>query len=219
MPEKSNQQSNQQTPEKIQKSKGKMTQFISDYLPLIVFFVSYRFYDIFVATATLIVTSALAVLYIYITERRFAALPTFTAGFVMIFGTATLLLQDENLIKLKSTLIQLLFAVILMGSAIIKKPALQYVFKDYITLPMKSWIQLTWHYGFLFIIVAVLNEFVRRTQSTDVWVNFKVFGITIIFVIFGIFQTWRFRNSLNFVGSPQSEASKADISEDDSSVK
>ncbi len=180
------------------KAKGKMTQFISDYIPLIVFFVSYRFYDIFVATATLIVTSTLAVIYIYITERRFAALPTFTAVLVTIFGTATLLLHDENLIKLKSTIIQLLFAVILIGSAIIKKPALQYVFKDYIALPIKGWIQLTWHYGFLFIITAGLNEFVRLTQTTDFWVSFKVFGITVIFVIFGIFQTWRLRRYFDF---------------------
>ncbi|MCH9845739.1 MAG: septation protein IspZ, partial [Alphaproteobacteria bacterium] len=112
MTEQPNQQPNIQASEK-NKPKGKMTQFISDYVPLIIFFVSYRFYDIFIATASLIVTSTLAVIYIYATERRFAMLPTVTAGLVLVFGTATLLLQDENLIKLKSTIIQLLFAVIL----------------------------------------------------------------------------------------------------------
>ncbi len=94
---------------------------ITDYAPLLIFFISYKFYDIFVATATLIVTSTIAVIYIYVRERRFATLPTATAILVLIFGSATLLLQDENLIKLKSTIIQLLFALILIGSAIIKK--------------------------------------------------------------------------------------------------
>ncbi len=218
MTEKSNQQPDIKAPEK-NKPKGKMTQFISDYLPLIIFFVSYRFYDIFVATATLIVTSTIAVIYIYVMERRFAMLPTVTAVLVLIFGTATLLLQDENLIKLKSTIIQLLFAVILIGSAIIKKPALQYVFKDYITLPIKGWVQLTWHYGFLFIITAALNEFVRLTQSTDFWVSFKVFGITVIFVIFGIFQTWRLRRYFDFGELSKTDSSGADSSDTDSSSK
>ena len=178
-------------------ARSKSTQMIADYVPLVVFFISYKFFDIFTATASLIVTSSIAVLYVYLKEKRVAILPTVTAGLVLVFGSLTLILQDENLIKLKSTIIMCLFALILIGSAILKKPVLKFVFKDYIQLTADGWQKLSWHYGAVFALIAVLNEFVRRTQTTDMWVNFKVFGITVIFVIFGIFQAWRLRDTLS----------------------
>ncbi len=170
------------------KKKNNKIQAFADYAPLLIFFIIYKFSNIFVATASLIVTSSLALGLVYFIEKRVALMPLITAILVLFFGGATLILQDENLIKLKSTLIQILFASIFLGSLLLKKPVLQFIFKDHLKLQPRGWHIMTRNYAILFFVSAALNEFIRLTQTTDFWVNFKVFGLTGIFIIFGITQ-------------------------------
>ena len=170
------------------KQTHKIIKMIADYLPLIVFFTLYKFYDIFVATGSLIITSIFAVGLIYKIEKRIPIVPLVTAILVSLFGGITLLLNDENFIKLKSTIIHLLFAAILLGSLLMKKNLLKILFKDHLHLRPEGWNKMTLQYGLLFLGLAGLNEFIRLTQSTDFWVSFKVFGLTGIFIIFAIVQ-------------------------------
>ena len=121
-------------------------------------------------------------------ERRIAPIPLLTAAVVLVFGGLTLLLQDETFIKMKPSIVQLLFAAVLFGGLMFGKPLLKLVLQQAMTLDDRGWRILTVRWGLFFIAMAVLNEIVWRTQSTDFWVNFKVFGILAITLAFALLQ-------------------------------
>ena len=115
-------------------------------------------------------------------------MPTFGAGIVLIFGGLTIYFNDEMFIKMKPTIINALFAIILYGGVMLKKPLLKYLLGAALRLEEQGWKILTQRWIAFFIALAVLNEIVWRTQSTDIWVNFKVFGILPITFIFTMSQ-------------------------------
>ena len=104
----------------------------------------------------------------------------------MVFGTLTLWLQDEVFIKMKPTIVNGLFAAVLLGGLAFGKPLLGYVFDQAFKLDNEGWRKLTLRWGLFFVFLAVLNEVVWRLFSTDFWVAFKVWGtmpITIAFML------------------------------------
>ena len=115
-------------------------------------------------------------------------MPTVGAGIVLIFGGLTIYFDNEIFIKMKPTIINLVFAVILYGGMLIKKPLLKILLGAALKLEEKGWKILTYRWIGFFIALAVLNEIVWRTQTTDIWVNFKVFGILPITFIFTMTQ-------------------------------
>jgi intracellular septation protein len=115
-------------------------------------------------------------------------MPLVTAVVVVVFGAATLFFQNETFIKLKPTIIYLLFAVTLFGGLIFKKPLLAMVFDQVFHLTDEGWRKLTVRWALFFLALAVLNEIVWRTTSTDTWVTFKVFGVMPLTFIFAAFQ-------------------------------
>jgi intracellular septation protein len=160
-----------------------------DYGPLAVFFVSYFVWGLLPATGALMAATAVALVLSLVVRRRVPILPLITAGIVGVFGGLTLWLNDETFIKLKPTIIQAIFAAVLLGGLAFGKPLLKPLLGA--ALPPMSdtgWRQLTLRYGLFFIAMAVLNEVVWRTQSTDFWVSFKVFGIVGLTLIFGVAQ-------------------------------
>jgi intracellular septation protein len=158
-----------------------------DYGPLAAFFASYLAFGLMAATAALIAVSLVALPLAWLLERRVPLVPLITAAIVALFGGLTLWLQDETFIKMKPTIVQAVFAAVLLGGLAFGRPLLKPLLGA-VMPPMsdRAWRQLTLRYALLFVAMAGLNELVWRTQSTDFWVTFKVFGLpglTILFVL------------------------------------
>lgn len=160
----------------------------TDYGPLIVFFIAYLRFDLMVATGALMAATAVALVLALIYERRVPMMPVITAVIVGIFGGLTLWLDDETFIKLKPTIVQGLLAVVLLGGLAFGKPLLRPVMGTAWPMDHDGWRRLTFRFGCFFAAMAVVNEIVWRTQSTDTWVTFKVFGLMGLTFIFGMFQ-------------------------------
>jgi intracellular septation protein len=160
-----------------------------DYGPLAVFFASYFVWGLLPATAALMGVTAVALVLSLAIRRKVPLLPVITAAIVGVFGGLTLWLQDETFIKMKPTIIQAIFAAVLLGGLAVGRPLLKPLLGAALP-PMAEagWRQLTLRYGLFFIAMAALNEAVWRTQSTDFWVTFKVFGIIGLTLVFGVAQ-------------------------------
>ena len=144
---------------------------------------------IFVATALFIVATLIALAVSLALTRRLPIMPFVTGIVVLVFGGLTLWLQDEVFIKMKPTIVNVLFGTILLGGLLLGRPLLGYVFDSIFRLTDEGWRKLTFRWAMFFFVLAVLNEIVWRTQTTDVWVSFKVFGIMPITITFALAQT------------------------------
>jgi len=160
-----------------------------DYGPLAAFFLTYLLYGLMPATAVVVVASIAALGAAWAIERRVPLIPLVTAAVVAVFGGLTLWLQDETFIKMKPTIVQALFAAILLGGLAFRRPLLKPLLGAMMP-PMsdRAWGQLTLRYALFFIAMALLNELVWRTQSTDFWVSFKVFGLPVLTILFIVSQ-------------------------------
>ena len=143
---------------------------------------------IFVATAVFMTTIVIALVISYALTRHLPIMPLITALIVLIFGSLTLLLQDEVFIKLKPTIIYLLFGGVLLGGLAFGKPLLGIVFDSVFHLSEEGWRKLTLRWAAFFFALAALNEIVWRTQTTDFWVGFKVFGVLPLTFLFAAAQ-------------------------------
>ena len=143
---------------------------------------------IFVATAVFMAAIVAALIVSYALTRRLPMMPLVSAVIVVVFGGATLIFQNETFIKLKPTIIYLLFAGTLFGGLIFRKPLLAMVFDQMFHLSEEGWRKLTIRWALFFLGLAILNEIVWRTQSTDTWVTFKVFGVMPLTFIFAALQ-------------------------------
>jgi intracellular septation protein len=143
---------------------------------------------IFVATAVFMVAILVALAVSYALTRRLPVMALVSAVVVVVFGGLTLVLRDELFIKLKPTIIYLLFAGTLFGGILFRKPLLAMVFDQMFNLTAEGWRKLTVRWALFFLALAVLNEIVWRTQSTDTWVTFKVFGVMPLTFVFAMLQ-------------------------------
>ena len=165
-----------------------IAQLLIDIGPLAVFFIFYTRSSLQEAILPLMIATVIAVLVSYVLEKKIPIMPTLGAGIVLIFGGLTIYFNDETFIKMKPTIINAVFAIILYGGIIFKKPLLKYLLGAALKLEEEGWKILTQRWIAFFIALAVLNEVVWRTQTTDLWVNFKVFGILPITFIFTMSQ-------------------------------
>ena len=159
-----------------------------DIGPLAVFFIFYTRSDLVSAILPFMIATVIAVLFSYIFEKKIPIMPTFGAFIILVFGGLTIYFDNESFFKMKPTIINILFAVILYLGIILKKPLLKYLLGSALKLQDKGWSILTKRWIYFFIVLALLNEIIWRTQSTDLWVNFKVFGILPITFIFTLTQ-------------------------------
>ena len=159
-----------------------------DVGPLAVFFIFYTRSGLQASILPLMIATVIAVLFSYILEKKIPIMPTVGAGIVLIFGGLTIYFDNEVFIKMKPTIINLIFAIILYGGMLVKKPLLKILLGAALRLEEEGWKILTYRWIGFFIALAVLNEIVWRTQTTDIWVNFKVFGILPITFIFTMTQ-------------------------------
>jgi intracellular septation protein len=143
---------------------------------------------IFVATAVFMVAIVVALVTSYALTRHLPAMPLITAAVVLVFGSLTLLLHDELFIKLKPTIIYVLFGGTLLVGLALGKPLLGVLFDSVVHLNEEGWRKLTLRWALFFFGLAVVNEIVWRTQTTDTWVAFKVFGVLPLTLLFAALQ-------------------------------
>ncbi|SON57597.1 Intracellular septation protein [Hartmannibacter diazotrophicus] len=143
---------------------------------------------LFLATAVFMAAMAVSLVISWVMMRRLAIMPLVTGVVVAIFGTLTLVLHDETFIKMKPTIVNTLFGGTLLIGLLFGKSLIGYVFDDAFRLDDDGWRILTFRWGIFFVVMAVLNEVVWRTQTTDFWVAFKVWGIMPITLVFSAAQ-------------------------------
>ena len=143
---------------------------------------------IFVGTACFMIATAIALSVSWALTRTLPIMPLLSGIIVLVFGALTLWLQDEIFIKVKPTIINTMFGVILLGGLFFKKSFLGYVFDSAFRLDAEGWRILTMRWGLYFLIMAVVNEFIWRNFSTDFWIAFKVWGNLPLSIIFTIMQ-------------------------------
>jgi intracellular septation protein len=143
---------------------------------------------IFIATALFMAATAIALAASWILVRSLPIMPLISGIVVLIFGALTLWLHNETFIKMKPTIVNALFGVILLGGLYFGKSLLGYVFDSAFKLNAEGWRKLTMRWGIFFIFLAVLNEIVWRSFSTDFWVAFKVWGTMPITLLFTFAQ-------------------------------
>ena len=143
---------------------------------------------IFIATALFMAATAVALAASWILVRSLPIMPLISGIVVLIFGALTLYLHNETFIKMKPTIVNALFGVILLGGLYFGKSLLGYVFDSAFKLNAEGWRKLTMRWGIFFIFLAVLNEVVWRSFSTDFWVAFKVWGTMPITLLFTFAQ-------------------------------
>lgn len=156
--------------------------------PLVVFFLTNNRYDIFTATGAFMAVTAVSLIASRILLRRIPIMPLVTGFFVLVFGALTLYLQDDVFIKMKPTIVNVLFASALFGGLLFGRPLMKILLDEVIKLQDEGWRKLTLRWAFFFVFLAVLNEIVWRSFSTDSWVAFKTFGVMPITMLFMIAQ-------------------------------
>ncbi|MEE2996402.1 MAG: septation protein A [Pseudomonadota bacterium] len=160
----------------------------TDYGPLVVFLVAYYRADLFTATAALMAATAIALVASLIINGRVPIMPVITAVVVGIFGGLTLIFNDDTFIKIKPTIVQTIFAAILLGGLLFGKPLLKPVMGSAWPMTDRGWHILTRNFGFFFLVMAIVNEIVWRTQTEEFWVNFKVWGSIGLMLVFSLTQ-------------------------------
>lgn len=180
---------NDNAPTKAEPSAGgALLKLLLEAGPLVVFFVGNARFGIFTATAAFMVAMVAALAASWAMTRKLPIMPLVGAVFVVIFGGLTLILQDELFIKLKPTIVNLLFAAILAGGLVMKRPLLKPLLGAALTLDDRGWEILTRRWAIFFVVLAILNEVVWRGFSTEFWISFKLFGIMPLTLAFGIAQ-------------------------------
>ena len=161
--------------------------YFVDYAALAAFLAAFLITrDIQKATWGLVAGSVIAIVVGFAVERRIAPLPLFVGGAGLVFGGASLFFHDPRILKVKPTIVNTAIALVLLGGLVMKKHPLKLVLGDAFDMPDATWRQLTLNYAGFFLLLAVLNEFVWRTQTDGTWVFFRFPGMMILTVVFSI---------------------------------
>jgi len=156
--------------------------------PIGVFFLVNSYRGIFWGTGAFMVATAVALLASHKLLGKIPIMPLISGAFVLVFGGLTLVLQNELFIKMKPTIVNTLFAVILLGGVAYGQSFLKYIFGEVFNLTEEGWRVLTIRWAVFFLVLAVINEVVWRSTSTDFWIGFKVWGIMPMTMVFAVAQ-------------------------------
>lgn len=159
-----------------------------DLGPLLLFFFVHTRWGIYAATGAFMAATLLSLAVTYALVRRIAVMPLVSALVVMVFGGLTIWLQNETFIKVKPTIIYALFAALLLGGLAFGRSLIALVLDSVFRLDAAGWKKLTLRWGLFFLAMALLNEIVWRSVSTDAWVAFKTFGFLPLTILFALAQ-------------------------------
>ncbi|MCG9746773.1 septation protein A [Shewanella sp. Isolate8] len=154
-----------------------------DFLPLVIFFAVYKFFDIYIASGALIAATALQLIITYLLYKKIEKMHLITFAMVSFFGTLTLVLHDDAFIKWKVTVVYALFATALAVSQYLNKPILKGMLGKELIVDDKIWSRVTWYWVTFFLACGLMNIYVAFNLSQETWVNFKVFGLTALTLI------------------------------------
>jgi len=183
-----------------------------DVGPLVLFFVANARFEIFTATAIFMATVVAALAISYALTRHLAIMPVVSLLIVLVFGSLTIALHDETFIKVKPTIIYLLFAVTLFGGYVFKKPLLAIVFDSAFHLTEEGWRKLTLRWATFFLFMAALNELVWRTQTTQFWLGFKPLVAIPLTLLFAAAQYRLLMRYATDQPNPEAEAEREEVS-------
>lgn len=173
---------------------------IIELLPLILFFIAYKLYDFLTATAVLVVSTFVVLSLVYIKQRKILVMPLVSAIILGVFGGLTLLSEDAFFLKIKPTVVNCLFGIVLMAGVISDRfLVLKQLFKGMLEMELSHWRILTIRWALLFFFLAILNEVIWRNFSEEFWVSFKVFGMLPITLVFIICQIPFLKKYSNFI--------------------
>ncbi|MEM7193724.1 MAG: septation protein A [Pseudomonadota bacterium] len=167
-----------------------------DLFPLLIFFAAAKYYDIYIATGAAIAATFVQVGYFWMKHRRFETMHLITLVIIVVFGGLTIYLHDDTFIKWKPTIVNWIFAGVILAMLITQKTALEHVMGSQIELPGAVWRTLNWAWGVFFVLMGFLNLYVAfyydlnadEETRTQTWVNFKVFGLTGLTLVFSVLQ-------------------------------
>ena len=160
-----------------------------EFIPIILFFVVYKFYDIYIATEVIIVATILQTAYAWFKHRKVESMQWITLGLVIVFGGATIYLHDEQYLKWKFSIIEWLFGLAFLGSQFFgKKTFIERMMGTNLTLPPVIWKRLNFSWAAFFILVGFINIYVMFNYNTDDWVTFKTFIAPALMVVFMVVQ-------------------------------
>lgn len=165
-----------------------MLKLAFEFGPLLVFFFTNSLSDLQTATAALMVATVISLVASKLVLKKIPVMPLVTGAVVMVFGALTLILKDDTFIKMKPTIVNLLFAGALTAGLFFGRSLIKIVLEEAIKLQDEGWRKLTIRWALFFVFLAVLNEIVWRGFSTDSWVAFKTFGIMPITFVFMMAQ-------------------------------
>ena len=168
-----------------------IVKFLTDFGPLLIFFVIYFNYEqnLMVAIPPFVIATLIALAVVYFLEKKIPMVPLTSGIIITLFGGLTLYFDNKVFFYMKPTIINLLFAgVLFFGKYVTKKPLLKIFFQNALNLKDEGWKKLNYRWIGFFLFIAILNELVWRTQSEVFWVNFKVWGLLPISFLFAAIQ-------------------------------
>ena len=158
-----------------------------DFFPVLLFFLAYKFFDMYVATAVAIVATAVQIAITWLRTKKIPPMQWVTLGVILVFGGLTLYLRDEQFIKWKPTVINWLFGAVFLGTQVVgQRTAIEHMLDASITLPQTIWKRLNLGWAVLFVLIGAANLVVMTYCDSNTWVNFKLFGmlgLTLLFVV------------------------------------
>jgi intracellular septation protein len=163
-----------------------LTRLGTELGPLFVFFFAYWVTGLWIATALLMAATVLVTVGSAWRRHRLPIVPAVSTVIVLITGGLTLALEEERFIKMRVTIVNGLYGGVLLGSLAVGRPLLKMVMADVVDLTERGWRGLTWRLGLFLVALAVANEIVWRSFSTDVWVLFKVLGVVPLDLLFAL---------------------------------
>ena len=172
--------------------------FLFDFFPVLLFFLAYKLFDIYVATGVVIAATFAQCGWLWITTRKVGTMQLATLAIILVFGGLTLVLHDEQFIKWKPTVINWLFgAAFLLSQVVGRRTAIERLLGANLSLPSPVWRRLNLSWTIFFFLLGAINLYVMTYYDRDTWVNFKLFGmlgLTLVFVVAQSFYLSKYVN-------------------------